>query len=223
MDVFKVFKQLHKIYGPQGWWPIIVGTELKYGINYRNLKNFENEFRDPYFEIAIGAILTQNTAWKNVAKAICNLHQAKSLKPELIIKLNTRRLQTLVKPAGYYKQKAKKLKIFSKWLIENYNGDISKLKKHQLDRLRSKLLDIWGIGKETADSIMLYALNRPIFMIDEYTRRLCHVFAESFPGYDNYRHFFESKLSKYKSAKFFQEYHALIVASGQEKHQKIKI
>ncbi|MFA5062032.1 MAG: hypothetical protein WC526_02715 [Patescibacteria group bacterium] len=207
MDVFKVYKRLYRIYGPQGWWPIIGNTD----------KNCH----DPYFEIAVGAILTQNTAWKNVAKAISNLHQAEPLKPELILKLNTRKLQTLIRPAGYYKQKTKKLKIFCRWLVENYNGDLTKLKKYQIKTVRAKLLDLWGIGKETADSIILYALNKPIFVIDEYTRRLCHAYNISFPEYDDYRHFFETNLKKNKSAKLFQEYHALLVASGKEKHKHV--
>lgn len=207
MDVFKVYKRLYRIYGPQGWWPII--------------GNANEKFRDPHFEIAVGAILTQNTAWKNVAKAIYNLYQAKSLKPELILKLNTRKLQTLIRPAGYYKQKAKKLQIFCHWLVENYNGDLAKLKKYQIKTVRAKLLDLWGIGKETADSITLYALNKPIFVIDEYTRRLCHSFGKNFPEYDDYRHFFETNLKKHKSAKLFQEYHALLVASGKKKHKQV--
>lgn len=220
MNIFGVYQKLFKVYGPQGWWPILVLEQgIKYSIPYRSLSKYRASFRDPYFEIAVGAILTQSTAWKNVAIAINNLYNAKVLTPNKISRIKTARLQTLIRPAGYYKQKAKKLKIFSDWLVKNYNGDITRLKRCKASEIREKLLTLWGIGPETADSIILYALNKPLFVIDEYTRRLCKKYSVEFKEYDGYREFFEKKLPK--NNKIFQEYHALIVASGKDKHTKI--
>lgn len=218
-DIFAVYKKLLKIYGPQKWWPVL-------------------NRRDPYFEIAVGAILTQSAAWKNVAKAINNLYSAKALTAQKIIKLGSRRLASLIRPAGYFRQKTKKLMIFSKWLIKNYGGDITHLKHYKLLTTRHQLLQLWGIGPETADSIILYALNKPIFVIDEYTRRLCKKFGVEFKTYDEYQKFFESSLFPLSPPKagrqgerkgvcrpltttLFQEFHALIVASGKDKHRNL--
>lgn len=200
MDVVKVYYTLLKKYGRQGWWPVFMN-------------------HDPYFEIAVGAILTQNTAWRNVAVAIQNLYDAKALTPERLLKLSTPRLQKLIRPAGYFRQKEKKLRIFAKWLIEKYDGDITKLKRYKVEAIRHKLLELWGIGNETADSILLYALNKPIFVIDEYTRRLCRQYGVEFKQYDEYRLFFESQLEKTfpssrERTKVYQEFHGLIVAWG---------
>jgi endonuclease-3 related protein len=226
MDVKKVYEQFKKKYGHQQWWPIFIIHNTKfiipklaytehglvYGVPCNQLKKLKTNFRDPYFEIAVGAILTQNTAWKNVAVAIKNLYEAKALTPERLLKLNTLKLQKLIRPAGYFRQKAKKLRIFSKWLVDGYNGQIEILKDLKIKDLRLRLLERWGVGPETADSIILYALNKPIFVIDEYTRRLCKQHGIVFKEYDEYREMFQSALPK--SAKLFQECHALIVAWG---------
>ncbi len=195
-----------------------VENGLTYGVPYNRLSKLKNNFRDPFFEIAVGAILTQSAAWKNVARAINNLYAAKVFTPKKIAEMNIARLQKLIRPAGYFKQKTKKLKIFSQWLVENYNGDITKLKSYKLQVIRRKLLALWGIGPETADSIILYVLNKPIFVIDEYTRRLCKKFGKAFKNYDEYQKFFELSL---RGLNLFREYHALIVASGKDKHIKI--
>lgn len=202
MRVRKVYEHLLKTYGPQGWWPVL-GSKSS----------------DPRFEIAVGAILTQSAAWRNVEMAIKNLYKAKALTPKAIVKMPTARLRKLIKPAGYFNQKCKKLKIFAKWLMENCGGDIKKLGKWKIDKLRKELLTVWGIGKETADSIILYALGKPIFVVDAYTRRLCAKFGIKFKEYDEYRDFFEKALPK--SAKLYNEYHALIVASGKDKHTRV--
>ena len=190
-----------------------------YGEPYAGLKKYQTAFRDPYFEIAVGAILTQNTAWKNVATAIINLYNAKVLTPRKLFKLPTAKLQKLIKPAGYFRQKTKKLKLFCRWLIKDCDGEIKQLGGSPSSVVRSLLLEQWGIGRETADSIILYALNKPIFVIDEYTRRLCRRHGVEFKDYDDYREFFEKAFSKrgyskQKLIKIYQEYHGLIVKRG---------
>lgn len=202
MRVKTIYNQLLKKHGQQHWWPIFTTHDS------RNTK----QDRDQRFEIAVGAILTQNTAWKNVAKAIENLYGAKALTPARILKLPTRKLQSLIRPTGYFRQKARKLKLFSKWLSDEFNGDVLKLKRYEIKEIRDKLLEQWGIGPETADSIILYALNKPIFVIDEYTRRLCKKYGVVYNTYDEYQKFFQSRLPR--DTKLFQEFHALIVASG---------
>ncbi|MEK7064868.1 MAG: hypothetical protein AAB963_00305, partial [Patescibacteria group bacterium] len=203
MRVKAIYNQLLKKYGPQHWWPVYVRPG-------RTTPGRPVWFRDTQFEIAVGAILTQNTAWKNVAKAIENLYNAKALTPAQILKLPTQKLQSLIRPAGYFRQKAKKLKLFSKWLMKEFGGDILRLKRWEIGDMRDKLLKQWGVGPETADSIILYALNKPIFVIDEYTRRLCKKYGVVYNTYDEYQKFFESKLPR--DTKLFQEFHALIVA-----------
>lgn len=200
MRVKTIYNQLLKKYGPQRWWPVFMTHDA------------DSMTHDVNFEIAVGAILTQNTAWKNVAKAIENLYHAKALTPARILKLPTRKLQTLIRPAGYFRQKAKKLRLFSGWLLEEFSGDVLKLKRYEIKEIRDKLLARWGIGPETADSIILYALNNPIFVIDEYTRRLCKKYGVVYNTYDEYQKFFESKLPR--DTKLFQEFHALIVQWG---------
>lgn len=233
MDVVSVYNELLKKYGHQGWWPILIiehesrntthkkkdTISLTYGITYAKLNDYKKVFRDPYFEIAVGALLTQNTAWRNVTVAIQNLYDAKALTPERLLKLSTPRLEKLIRPAGYFRQKEKKLRLFAKWLIEKYDGDIERLKYCSLITARCSLLDLWGIGKETADSILLYALNKPIFVIDEYTRRFCRQEGVEFKEYDEYQKFFEEQLIKafpraLERTKIYQEFHGLIVAWG---------
>lgn len=263
MDVFKIYIFLLKEYGRQGWWPVKVvkvkgkreklrfENELAYGVSYSRLKKYKTPWRDPYFEIAVGAILTQSAAWKNVALAINNLYKAKALTPPKIFKMPSVKLEKFIRPAGYFRQKAKKLKLFSQWLVSEFGGNITRLKSYKLQVARSKLLAQWGIGPETADSIILYALNKPIFVVDEYTRRLCKKFGVEFKTYDEYQKFFEHSLpllfkegirgglpsfaakkypisnisisSPHYLVHLFREYHALIVASGKEKHEQIQI
>lgn len=241
MNVLKVYRHLSKKYGPQNWWPIYVPEPdkgiasspakaprndtrtqhaLTYGIPYRSLKNFHTSFRDPYFEIAIGAILAQNVSWSNAAKAIQNLYDLKALKPRGIISLSNKTLEKALFSTRYYAQKAKKLKQFAHFLVYYYASDILNLKKLPKEEVRVVLLDQWGIGPETADSIMLYALNIPIFVIDVYTKRFCAEQGIVFKKYDDYRIFFESNLSlkipKKDLPKVYQEFHALLVANGQK-------
>ncbi|MBI5222232.1 MAG: hypothetical protein HY980_01920, partial [Candidatus Magasanikbacteria bacterium] len=145
-----------------------------------------------------------------------------ALTPRRLLKIPTAKLRKLIRPAGYFRQKTKKLRLFAEWLVGNSAGDIGRLKDYKIKRLRDELLARWGIGRETADSIILYALNKPIFVVDEYTRRLCHQYGVEFKDYDEYREFFEKIFlkqgySKQKLTKIFQEYHGLIVRWGKQK------
>lgn len=243
MDVKLIYSQLLKKYERQGWWPLFmkhetcnmeqigdwrVENELVYGVPYARLKEYKTRFRDPYFEIAVGAILTQNTAWKNVTVAIINLYKAKALTPRRLLKLPAAKLEKLIRPAGYFRQKTKKLRLFSRWLVDEFDGEIERLKDQKIERSRSELLMMWGVGRETADSIILYALNKPIFVIDEYTRRLCRSYGVEFKDYDEYREFFEKAFfgrgySKQKLTKIYQEYHGLIVRWGKVVRRGVEV
>lgn len=176
-----LYKQLLKKFGPQGWWPA-----------------------HSDYEVVVGAILTQNTNWKNVEKAIINLKNANKLNEKEILEIKLNELEELIRPSGFYKQKAERLKLATtKWLeLKN--------KKLSIEELRKELLLVKGIGKETADSIILYAFHKPIFVIDAYTRRFCKKYLEfESKEYDDYQALFESNLPK--DVKVFKEYHALIV------------
>lgn len=201
MDIFGIYTKLHELYGPQHWWPV------KY--NRRN----------PGFEIAVGAILTQNTSWNNVEKALKCLHQSKLLDIKSIIDCPVTKLQKCLRSSGYYKQKTKKLKYFCYWLKDNYRGKLENLFKLSSSDARKELLSVWGIGPETADSILLYAGDKPVFVIDAYTKRLCEQAKHKCNSYSSCQKYFESRLPT--SVKIFKEYHALIVASGKDRHQKI--
>jgi endonuclease-3 related protein len=142
-ELLEIYNLLFARFGPQHWWP-----------------------GDMQFEMIIGAILTQNTSWKNVKKALANLKAANSMTPESLHKLKHEQLAELIRPSGYYNIKARRLKSFLDWLFENYDGKLSNLEQINTSRLREELLAISGIGPETADSILLYAFERPVFVID---------------------------------------------------------
>ncbi len=179
-------------FGHQGWWPA-----------------------DSPYEVMVGAILTQNTNWRNVERAISNLRKARKLSPCAILKTKKTALESLVRPSGFYRQKAERLKLATEKWLELYPSRA----RRATPGLRDEWLSVKGIGKETADSILLYAFDRPVFVIDAYTRRFCKKYGlfES-KEYDDYRHFFESGLPH--SAPLFREYHALIVEWG--KHNRAK-
>jgi endonuclease-3 related protein len=187
MDIVKrMYQKLYNKYGPQGWWPA-----------------------DTQCEVVAGAILTQNAAWKNAERALANLKAENALKPTILVSMGDSRLKRLIRPSGFYNQKAARLKAVMSWFISNAK------KAEQMERmaLREELLAISGIGKETADSIALYAFNKPIFVVDAYTRRFCSAYNIMEKGeYDDYRLRFEDELGL--DAKLFNEYHALIVAWG---------
>lgn len=194
--ISEIYKRLRDRYSKQDWWP--------------------SESR---FEIIIGAILTQNTNWLNVEKAIKNLKDANMLTTEKMYHCNRETLAELIRPSGYYNIKTKRIKNFLKWLFENYDGKIEALESLETSYLREELLSIKGIGNETADSILLYGLEKPTFIVDSYTARMLgrHGLIDSYYGYKDIKELFESNLSK--DAKLYSEFHALIVTLG-KKHCK---
>ncbi len=189
----KIYQLLFERFGPQHWWP-----------------------GETQFEIITGAILTQNTNWANVEKAIANLKSAGCLTPEELYHLDLSQLAELIRPAGYYNIKARRLKNFVNWLFDNYAGNLTNLESIDTDKLRTELLAIKGIGCETADSILLYALDRPVFVVDAYTARVAvrHELIEPNADYEQLRELFQSNLPQ--DTRLFNEYHALLVRLGKE-------
>ncbi len=162
----------------------------------------------------VGAILTQNTNWTNVEKAVTNLKSKRSLTPKAINEISPRRLATLIRPAGYYNLKSKRLKNFVKKFVNEFGGDHRRLAKLPTDEAREWLLNVNGIGPETADSILLYALDKPIFVVDAYTKRIFerHGFVPEEVTYTELQDLFMDNLEA--NLKIFNEYHALIVQVG---------
>ncbi|MGA2511859.1 MAG: endonuclease III domain-containing protein [Candidatus Acidiferrales bacterium] len=178
-------------FGPQHWWP-----------------------GKTQFEIIVGAILTQNTAWKNVERAIANLREAGLLSPAAIEKAPLPRLERLIRSSGYYRQKARKLKAFCHFLRAEYGGSLKRMFETPTMPLREKLLGVFGVGPETADSILLYAGGHPVFVVDAYTKRVLarHGWAHEKSKYDDVRWMFERQFPG--DVKRFNEFHALIVNTG---------
>jgi endonuclease III related protein len=189
------FDTLAQTLGPMHWWPA----------------------RTP-FEVIVGAILTQNTAWLNVEKAIANLRRKRLLTPRAIERVPTRRLAKLRRPSGYFRQKAKKLKAFVQFLKNEYGGSLARMFGTPTLELRERLLDVYGIGPETADSILLYAGGHAIFVVDAYTHRILgrHGLAPGKPDgtlkYEAVRSLFEDNLPS--DARLYSEFHALLVNVG---------
>lgn len=184
----KIYEKLYLDFGAQYWWP----AETK-------------------FEVIIGAILTQNTSWQNVEKAISNLKSRGYVSLKKLNKIPEKKLAALIRPSGYYNIKASRLKSFIDHIYKNYGGNLGKMLDEPLEELRGELLKIKGIGPETADSIILYAADKPIFVIDAYTKRvlLRHKIIKKDASYHEIQKFFMDNLKN--DAKFFNEYHALIV------------
>ena len=162
----------------------------------------------------VGAMLTQSAAWLNVEKAITNLKVAKALSPQALRRLSLPEIATLIRPCGYYNAKALKLKSLAHWLGKYYNDNLTKLFANNIDRLHQQLLSVHGVGQETADSIILYAANKPIFVIDAYTRRIINRIglAPDSNSYTAYQALFMDNLPA--DARLFNEYHALLVCLG---------
>ncbi len=148
-DLIRVYQVLRNAFGPRDWWPA-----------------------DSDFEMILGAILTQNTAWTNVEKAICNLKKAQVLDPQSLYSLPESKLAELIRPAGYFNVKAKRIRAFLQFLFHEYEGDLKKMLGTSGELLRQQLLDVNGVGPETADSILLYAARKSFFVIDAYTKRI---------------------------------------------------
>ncbi|HEC24802.1 MAG TPA: hypothetical protein ENI54_02105 [bacterium] len=171
------------------------------------------------FEVMIGAILTQNTAWTNVEKAIDNLKTHDLLSFEAIYKIDSNLLKEHIRPSGYYNQKTLKIKAFINFAKKEYNFSIDLMKKENTYVMREKLLTIFGIGEETADSILLYALKKPVFVIDAYTRRILerhNIIENAFKEkYEHIQRFFTANIPRGKAnVSLYNEYHALIVKTG---------
>ncbi len=188
-----VFETLYAAFGPQDWWPA-----------------------DTPFEVAVGAILTQNTAWTNVERAIAALKAADRLAAGAIEATPDSELADLIRPAGYFNVKARRLKALCHFLIQGYGGEVERMAAIPPDRSRDELLGIKGVGEETADSILLYALGQPVFVVDAYTRRIFERLDLLSTGlsYGRIQAAFDETLPR--EAGLFNEYHALIVALGKD-------
>ncbi len=226
-DIKLIYNILLKKYGYQGWWPL---TELSF--ENPDTKGYHiNDYSFPKtelqrFEIGIGAILTQNTSWKQVEIAIENLMKLELIDPKKLLNANENIVKKAIKPAGYFNQKYKKLIIFSRFFIDNDKLLMKLKKKYEnsndlktIDKMRQMLLELWGIGKETADSILLYAYSIPIFVIDAYTKRIFKRLGFEFNEYDDLQEIFHKTLSR--DFKVYQEYHALLVEHAKQ-HCKTK-
>jgi len=188
-----IYRTLYTNFGPQHWWPA----------------------QEP-FEVMVGAILTQSAAWRNVEKAIANLKAAKALSPEALRRLSLSEVAALIYPCGYYNAKALKLKSLASWLGKYYDDNLNNLFIGNTDHLRQQLLSIHGIGEETADSIILYAAHKPVFVIDAYTRRIInHIgLAPASNSYITYQALFMNNLPT--DTGLFNEYHALLVCLAKD-------
>ncbi len=184
----EIYNILYKIYGPRNWWPA-----------------------DSPFEVIVGAILTQNTSWENVEKAIANLKKKRKLSPRQLYRIKISELSSLIKSCGYHNIKAKRLKSFIDYLFKNYKGSLSNFFSNSTGNIRKQLLAINGIGPETADSILLYAAGKAVFVVDAYTKRILERQGLIKPNasYEQIQRLFENNLPK--RSKLFNEYHALIV------------
>ncbi len=191
MTLRGVYNALHRAYGPQAWWP-----------------------GETPFEVMVGAILTQNTAWTNVEKAIANLRENGALDPEAILATPQQRLADWLRPSGYFNVKADRLCAFCRWYLAQ--GGLGALDRLDTEALRADLLRVRGIGPETADDILLYAFGRPVFVIDAYTRRIFSrlgVIAGD-EHYETLRALFETELGD--DVPLFNDYHAQIVIHGKD-------
>ncbi len=188
-----MYRLLHERFGPQRWWS-----------------------EETPFEIAVGVILMQNTTWANVTKSLANLKAAGALEPAVLHALDPAELEKLIRPAGNTRVKLKRLRNSLRWLFENYDGNLERLNEIDTRRLREELLGISGIGPETTDSILLYALNRPVFVVDTNTARVAvrHALIEPEMTYDSLQDLFQSNLDP--DPAFFREFHALLVRTGKE-------
>jgi endonuclease-3 related protein len=220
-QLIDIFNKLYKEYGPQGWWPIIELHNSRLGKNPTKTGSIKGYHPGDYsfpknkaqqFEICIGAILTQNTSWPNVEKALLNLKNAKVLDLKKIKKLSDGKLKELIKPAGYYNQKAVYIKEFIKFYeILNQTKRIP---------MRDELLMVKGIGPETADSMLLYAFKVPTFVVDAYTKRIFSKldFFNNDATYDEIKEIFETAIQK--DLMIYQEFHALIVEHAKRQKDK---
>lgn len=193
ISLLEVFRRLYARFGPQNWWP-----------------------GETPFEVLIGAVLVQNTSWSNVEKAIARIREAGLRTPQALYALKDAELEELIRPAGYYRIKARRLKNVLRFCVTRYGGSLERMFQTPLPRLREELLSINGVGPETADSILLYAGQLPTFVVDTYTHRIFsrHGWVDFEIDYHTLKEFFESRLEP--DTKLYNEYHALLVKLGKE-------
>ncbi len=191
--LMRIYNLLFSALGPQNWWP--AETEL---------------------EMMVGAILTQNTSWNNVEKAIENLRERGLLSVTMLSQVPVPSLAEYIRPAGYYNVKVKRLKNLIKFIEDRYNGDIGVLFSLDTDTIRTELFSVKGIGMETADSIVLYGAGRPLFVVDAYTHRILarHGLIDEQAGYHDLQALFMENLPA--DVELFKEFHALIVKTGKD-------
>ncbi len=190
-QLLAIYKRLQAALGPSGWWP-----------------------GETPLEIIVGAILTQNTSWRNVEQALARLKEEGALSVERLTRMGEAQLAEWIRPAGYYRIKAQRLKNFFHFLQEEYQGQIGALAELPLEKVRDQLLGVRGVGPETADSILLYALGKPTFVVDAYTHRIFsrHRLVPEESDYEGLRSFFMESLPE--DAPLFNEFHALIVRTA---------
>jgi endonuclease-3 related protein len=213
LNIAHIYQLLYDTYQAQGWWPLS-DLYCPTAAKEKNIRgyhpgNFQYPLtRQQQYEICLGAILTQNTSWKQVEKALANLLRADALTPEHLQKLPENQLKELLKPAGYYNQKTIKIKLFTEFFLHKNTAIPS----------RTELLRCWGIGHETADSMLLYAYQQPVFVIDAYTNRLFSRLLNTFENnYHTWQSYFENFYHSYSpehKIQLYNEYHALIVEHG---------
>ena len=197
MELTNLYQQLLDAYGPQDWWPA----------------------QTP-FEMALGAVLTQNTAWTNVERAIANLRAADALTPAGLRRLAAGQLEALIRPSGFFNQKTARIRALVAYLDNHWQGDLLRLLARPLAEARAALLDLQGIGPETADAILLYAGAHPTFVVDAYTRRLGERLGllDGGESYEGIRHLFMASLPE--DAAMYNEFHALIVRHAKDHCRK---
>jgi len=199
-DLTEMYGRLFAAFGPQRWWPA----------------SPQSASRPTPFEVMVGAILTQNTNWGNVVKAIVNLKKAKVLTPAALKKIPAAKLAVLIKSSGYFNIKANRLKNYVDFMFTEYDGRVGRMAREELPLLREKLLGVNGVGPETADSILLYALNKPVFVIDAYTKRILrrHNLIPADADYEAVQNIFMKNFPP--DVAFYNEFHALFVRLGAE-------
>ncbi|MFA5101776.1 MAG: endonuclease [Candidatus Thermoplasmatota archaeon] len=199
-----LYERLFGVFGLQQWWPVDKTYHQKH-------------HSDPRFEIIIGAILTQNTAWTNVEKALGNLKKQHIFTSHAIAQIAVEHLKLMIQPSGFFNQKAHRLKWFSSYLENQYGGDLQMFFSRDTREIRDELLLLPGIGPETADSMLLYAGDHPVFVVDAYTRRICHrlPYPIESDSYEVIQDFFDSSLKssigKEERIPIYKEFHALLV------------
>lgn len=203
----QLYLVLFETFGSQHWWPM-------------DTSHHQQNNTDPRFEVMVGAILTQNTAWINVEKAIKQLKRHNLLSIQTLIEADISLVKRSIRSSGYFNQKAKRLQNVAQYIQHEYQGDLNQFFAQSTQLLRKELLNLHGIGPETADSILLYAANKPVFVVDAYTKRLCNrlPLAVNAASYDEIQQFFQDdltdKYSNQKITQIYNELHALIVNLG---------